>query len=348
MKPTPEELTKIAAHFAPVFAQKVSKEWKVADQIAPVDFAGKLTSVAENPQHLNDESKIDAKIYYSVCETTTHYLIIYAAYHILDWWKRYDPDNLYDLIRDNLDEHIHDMEGALFVITKEPKNRLDGVVTIAHNHFYLYTNPWEPPDKEPVEDFLRIVKFNESVDGSIWKDEFYPECTYLYIESKGHGMYGDWNHWGGGDEIWYYYPKGKKPTKEQQDRKRERLGRFDSDGVKKGKYKSEKLLFKDYELVDVFAKEGLWAHRFHKKVFLQNKLGKWGFAYQAKKKNKKYLLGGAANPPWSWNDCNDSSPIGEIATDPALMITRYAQGWGPVSTEYLYNPYMDIDKKYDI
>jgi hypothetical protein len=50
----------------------------------------------------------------------------------------------------------------------------------------------------------------------------------------------------------------------------------------------------------------------------------------------------AANPPWSWNDHNDTSPIGEIATDPAGFIIRYAQGWGPVSTHYIFNPYQSI------
>ena len=53
----------------------------------------------------------------------------------------------------------------------------------------------------------------------------------------------------------------------------------------------------------------------------------------------------AANPPWSWNDHNDTSPIGEIATDPAGFIIRYAQGWGPVSTHPIYNPYQSILKQ---
>ena len=67
--------------------------------------------------------------------------------------------------------------------------------------------------------------------------------------------------------------------------------------------------------------------------------GQWGFVYREKSGG---LKGGAANPPWSWNDHNDTSPIGEIATDPARFIIRYAQGWGPVSTHYIYNPYQSI------
>ncbi len=93
-----------------------------------------------------------------------------------------------------------------------------------------------------------------------------------------------------------------------------------------------------YELVDLFEQGGLWDHRFHNRTFRQNKEGKWGLVYR----DKKRLRGSAANPPWSWNDHNDTSPLGEIVTDPAHFIVRYAQGWGPVSTQYLYNPYQEI------
>lgn len=88
----------------------------------------------------------------------------------------------------------------------------------------------------------------------------------------------------------------------------------------------------------MFDAGGFWDHRFHDWVFRQNKSGKRGFVYR----DRRRLHGGAANPPWSWNDHNDTSPIGEIANDPARFVVRYAQGWGPVSTQYIYNPYQDI------
>ncbi len=335
---TSQEAFNLAKKYAPIFAQKVTNEWKAADQIAPADFAGSLLKIQENPDLLldldpDDITTIQPKIYYSVCETTTHYFVIYAVYHILDWWKRLKPDNLYDLIRDRLDEHIHDMEGALFVITKRPdplEPRGDGVITIAHNNFYLYVNPWTPPDDEESgsdNKYLRIVKFNETADGQIWVDNETNRIK-LYIESRGHGMYGDHKKWGGGDEIWYYYPEGINI----QSKKRERLKHADEN--------LEMLDFRNYKLEDIFMKNGLWDHRFKEEVFLQNKSGKWGFVYFDKEKDNTF--GGSANPPWSWNDHNDTSPIGEIATDPARMIIRYAQGWGPVSTHYLYNCYLSI------
>jgi len=327
---TSKEACEMAKTFAPIFSQKVSDEWKAADQIAPVDFAGSLTRVQENPDRLlalepDDITTIQPKIYYSVCETDTHCFVLYAAYHILDWWKRLKPDNLYDLIREKYDEHMHDMEGALFVLTKRPTLRIDGVITIAHNNFYLYVHPWASVG--PGKKYLRIVKFNESIDGNIWQDQD-TKRVKLYIESKGHGIYGDHKRWGGGEEIWYYYPEGIPLPKTERD-----YLRYKDEAL-------EMLDYRHYQLEDIFKKNGLWEHRFHEDVFLQNESGKWGIVYFDKDKNNTF--GGSANPPWSWNDHNDTSPLGEIATDPAQMILRYAQGWGPVSTRYIYNPYLEI------
>jgi hypothetical protein len=325
---TSKEAFELALKYAPIFAQKVSDEWKLADQIASVDFAGNIEEVSKNPEKLGslaDDAAIPAKIYYSVCETTTHYFLIYAAYHVLDWWKRFDPDNLYDFLRDMVDEHVHDMEGALLVVTKTPGLLVDAVVTVAHYNFYLYAEPRIPTtfpnSRRAYPKSLCIAKFNESVDGNIWLDKA-TRRVKLYIESKGHGIWGDHKRWGGGEGIWYYGPKEEKKTP----------GTLDP--IEQPNTKSL-----EYELEDIFKENGLWAKRFNDNVFMQKEGGQWGFVYREKNGG---LKGGAANPPWSWNDHNDTSPIGEIATDPAGFIIRYAQGWGPVSTHYTFNPYLSI------
>ena len=97
-----------------------------------------------------------------------------------------------------------------------------------------------------------------------------------------------------------------------------------------------------YELEDIFADDGLWKYRFDTRVFMQKESGQWGFVYRDEEDENSELQGGAAHPPWSWNDHNDPSPIGELATDPARFVTRYAQGWGPVSMQYIHNPYQAI------
>lgn len=85
----------LASKYAPVFAQKVSNEWALADQIAPEDFG--------------------------------------------------EPDGL-----------------------------VDGLITVAHKNIYLHTEPRRPTDvgdsRPAFENTLRVVKFNETVDGNIWLD----------------------------------------------------------------------------------------------------------------------------------------------------------------------------------
>ena len=346
---TKEEALEKAKLHAPIFAHKVDREWILADQIAPVDFAGGgLMNCAANIDRLfglphDDRDITKPKIYFSLCETTTHYFIFYAVYHVFDWWKRKGARDLYNLIRDSLDEHVHDMEGALFVISKKSKRRpewIDGVVTMAHRNFYLYTEQYFPPPKRgkdpvPRGQSLYISKFNETVDGKIWLD---PQSrrVKLYIQAKGHGMYGSNEHWGGGQEIWYYAPKGQttdpRPTK---------MKKFEDVADPKRFRKNEIAVLRHYELEDIFAPDGLWAHQDNADVFKQHKNGAWGFVYRDKKDGE--LKPGAANPPWSFNDRNDLSPLGEIGTDPAHFILRYGQGWGPVSTHYLYNPYLGIE-----
>jgi hypothetical protein len=331
---TPEAAKDLAITYAPVFAQKVSDEWVIADQIAPVDLAGSIAEVAKNPKELerrdeeDPEAVLPATVYYSVCETTTHYFLLYAVYHVLDWWKRVKPTDLYNLIRDSLDEHMHDMEGALLVVTKEPRRQVDGLITVSHKNFYLYTEPRLPKSvgkSAPTADSgLRIAKFNENVDGHVWVDKA-TQRIKLYIESRGHGMRGDHKHWGGGEQIWYYRPKGEA---------------VEAGTLDKNEKKTKTV---DYDLVDIFEPGGLWDHRFDGSVFRQHQDGRWGFVYFKDEKNEK-LEASIANPPWSWNDHNDTSPAGELATDPARFIVRYAQGWGPVSTQYLHNRYQRINE----
>ncbi len=206
---------------------------------------------------------------------------------------------------------------------------MDAVVTVAHYNFYLYTEPRVPSSvgsSRPAhtQKGLRIVKFNETVDGSIWLD-YNTRRVKLYIESKGHGMRGDQKSWGGGDRTWYYMPGGEKG----------RAGTIDNKAKRESSVKS-------YRLESLFKADGLWDHRFHPRTFKQNKNGRWGLVCYKGPKKKNQYIGGAANPPWSWNDHNDTSPIGELVTDPAHFIIRYAQGWGPVSTHYVYNPFQGI------
>ena len=264
--PTPDHLKALAECYAPIFAHKVDEEWIAADQLAPIDFAGGLSDVARNlPAFFRLSRKKKAtisnpKVYFSVVETGTHTSLIYAVYHIFDWWKRDNPTNLYDLIRDRLDEHAHDMEGALLVIRKRPENLLDGIITVSHRDFYLYSEPRRPIDKKTTEDVngeqtLHIVKFRkEDIDGNVWIDH----NTYrpkLFIQAKGHGMRGDHSGWGGGNYGEYY----KEATVMKDP------GALNSDNNNPVRI---------YQLEDIFKPDGLWEHRYRLGTFRQGANGR--------------------------------------------------------------------------
>ena len=327
---TPDYLSDLAKQFAPVFAQKIDHEWKAADQLAPIDFAGDLGSVADNLKvffDLHRDAEIaNPKVYYSAVETDTHIFLIYAVYHVFDWWKHDTPGNLYDMIRDRYDEHAHDLEGALLVVRKQPRLLVDALITVSHVNFYLYTEPRRPVAGGRSRlvngaNNLHVAKFNENVDGNIWVDSGTGRVK-LFIEAKGHGMKGTHSGWGGGDEVWYYQEK-------------------DIPGNAGPVNPAPDTDCKPYELEDMFTPGGLWDHRYHRGTFRQGASGKWGFT--AYSELVKGTLGPSkANPPWSWDDHNDQSPMGEMATDPSRFITRYAHGWGPVSQQYTHNEYLGI------
>jgi hypothetical protein len=345
----------IVARFAPVIAHKAHREWPAADRITPIGIDGDFSSVRHNPTKLLEATQTNGRwrapapepvIYFSHCETRTHHFILWAIYHPMDWWKRLDPDTLYDLIRNEVDEHAHDMEGALLVVRKEPTPTLDALVTVAHQDFHLYVEPRVPTPGGRWKLWgkpLRLQSFQQKIDGHAWVD---PELQRpkLYVESRGHGVYGDHARWGGGDEIWYYQPDptqaqgGLGPIPSGEDAPGPGDARRTGAGTGTA---SEKVKRLHYRLEDLHRPGGLWEHRFDRRVFQQRTDGRWGFVAM-KSLVKGPSMPSAANPPWSWNDRNDKSPLGEIATDPARLYTRYVQGAGPVDLNYEVNPYLGI------
>lgn len=331
------EIPEIVQRFAPVFAHKVHREWSAADRITPIDLGAGIAAARHNPRVLLEATlpngrwrapAPDAVVYFSHCETGTHHLLLVAIYHPMDWWKRLTPDNLYDLIRDEVDEHAHDMEGALLVVRKDPTETLDAVITVAHHDFHLYVDPRVPTGEGRWRRWgkpLALQSFQQRVDGNAWIDPRL-ERLKLYVESRGHGIYCEHARWGGGDEIWYYRPSTGAGDADE--------GASDGNAVEGVRQLS-------YRLEDLHRDGGLWAHRFDPRVFRQREDGKWGFV-ALRKLTEGPSLAAAANPPWSWNDHDDQSPMGEIATDPARLYARYVQGGGPVDLEYRRNPYLGI------
>ncbi len=291
-----------------------------------------MTGLVDNWAYVSDErNELPAAGYYSVVETATHYFILYAFYHGQDW---YDGDRFADKIRKIFDEHLHDMEGALAVVTKredEADERVDAFMTISHFHFYCYTG-WMKSELEylyPDAEWENGIRgLTESIDGSIWPMEDGDRIRFaLYAQARGHGIRGDRKGWGSEKHIIPYYPS---------------LTESDSPDTGGSIYgKSRELLLPDvrYRLIDFNEPGGLWENRGNPDVFQENEKGQVAFVILDDDGRR---TAGSANPPWGWEDIDDRHDCGMIALDPARLVHDYLDGFPEFSLEYIHNPYLSI------
>jgi hypothetical protein len=350
------EFIDLAIRHAPVLWQKVSKLNPDGDCITRVDLGGSLDNILDNWHLVNKKLfPLAAEAYYSVVETFTHYFILYAFYHPQDW---YDGETVIDIIRSNFDEHLHDMEGALAVVTKKDKKpeeeRVDAFITVSHYHFYCYANwkrteeVFEFPEDDPWQ--KRIHGFKESLDGNIWFtfDKLKGKKTRrfnLYAQAKGHGIRGDRKKWGGEKHVIRYFPSADIAEVPRSLRRGYVPGH---DGYK---YQDVR-----YRLIDFFEDGGLWSRKDDTNVFQANAKGQDAFVKREKEEKKKgkkkgkkqakreKVVAGSANPPWGWDDTDDRHKCGELAINPAGIVHDYLKGMREFSLEYMHNPYLNISR----
>lgn len=87
-----------------------------------------------------------------------------------------------------------------------------------------------------------------------------------------------------------------------------------------------------YKLVDIFEPNGLWEQRNNTQLF-SSPAGAFKSSYG----------NGNANAPWNWNDGNDGDvATGEIATDPAKLVSIYFSNLGTFDRNYTANKYKGI------
>jgi hypothetical protein len=322
--------SRLALRHAPVLKQKVSRHNPRGDLIMRVDACGGLEGLVDNWAFVSDKrNELRAAGYYSVVETATHFFILYAFYHGQDW---YDGDRLFDRIRKMFDEHIHDMEGALAVVTKredEAQERVDAFITISHLHFYTYAG-WMSSDLEllyPGDAWENGLHGRmEEIDGSIWASDDGGRTRFsLYAQAKGHGIRGDSLGWGQEKHIIHYLPS---------------LSESGVPDLTEGAYrKNGRHLFQDvrYRLVDFHEPGGLWENRDNQDVFQENERGQAAFVILDDYGER---VAGSANPPWGWEDVDDRHDCGMIALDPARLVYDYLDGFPEFSLEYVTNPYL--------
>jgi hypothetical protein len=179
----------IAAAFAPVFYQALGDKPR-SDYITNFDFDGDWRG-DNNWEHTDDKKfPLRAYIYYSVCETSTHFFIHYAVFHPRDYKggerkglilseiiregvKRTGDNDPTGLMAEAGVAHENDMEGVLLVVAKNGKDasraRPVFVEALHHNDFAPYVAGESAPKG------FGIFKTDE-------------RRVLLYVEPKGHGI----------------------------------------------------------------------------------------------------------------------------------------------------------------
>lgn len=228
---------------------------------------------------------------------TVYYSVARTSTHWFIIYAFYHPRDWDD--NPFADEHENDLEGVLLTVRRDGSayGRFEAMVTVAHSDFWSYT-----PAGSPYTDG------RDDIDGPVILQPYGSwQRPTTRQEAKGHGVKA-W-HGGtfpGGDGIVYYPLAG---------------GRVPSGGNDRNV---------GYQLVDVFAAGGLWAHRNDGQTFAS-----WGrFRGDNGTDN-------AAHAPWAWDDDDDGSDLqaGLLATDPAKLVSTYFNGETPFSRTYTANGY---------
>ena len=306
------EYRALAEHYAPVIYQEAHSV--VLDSITRFDFDGDWNGANNwRNAYLYD---LPGYVYYAIIESTKHYFITYAFYHVRDYTARpfegFAPKT----------EHENDMEGCTLTIEKDQTRWGKPVMleTLAHDHFYIYENPH----------YRRINAGNAPIDGSIvflkQEDETHHYQPALYIEPEGHGV--------------------KAAPNEVTESNFEHPGmiyRFTGRGAELPQSNTDPDV--SYELVSI--EETLWAKR--------NEVGNSSLycctESYALPNGQNASIGCSFNgpigscsakPPWGWDQANDG-PIrkGDWFRDPLFAYAQQLRVEG-LQGIYLYNPYLQF------
>ncbi|MEU7876202.1 hypothetical protein [Dactylosporangium sp. NPDC049140] len=208
-------------------------------------------------------------------------------------------------------EHENDAEGVLLVVAKDgtPYGRLRAAITVAHANFFSYVPPGSP-----------WRGGGETVDGTLpmqtsTRDGLAHPVTEQ--EAHGHGLRAYRGRSGG--VVYYPAPAAEVPR-----------GPGDTDV--------------GYALIDVFAPDGLWAHRDDPALFA----APGTFAGDAPRRGRDACGHGtfrcttdSAHAPWGWDDHDDVPGRGELATDPARVAAAYFAIPEPFARTYVANTFRD-------
>jgi hypothetical protein len=160
-----EPYRKLAEHWAPMFAQETWWQPK-SDIPTRFDFDGDL--IGDNNWDNMEKGTSQAYVYYAVIETSTHWFLIYNAFHPRDYSDKCVAGSC----------HENDNEGLILTVQRDGSEfgRLLTMETLAHNNVYSYV----------ADSSIRAGQHN--IDGRV--ELFENTHPVVFVESGGHGIYG--------------------------------------------------------------------------------------------------------------------------------------------------------------
>ncbi|MBX7221276.1 MAG: hypothetical protein K1Y36_15110 [Blastocatellia bacterium] len=322
----------IAGRFAPIFIQSLGDSPRF-DYITKFDFDGDWKGTNNWENAANQKYPLTANVYFSLCESQTHYFIHYAAFHPRDYkggntkgtllselfqegarlGGKYDPTGL---AQEAVLAHENDLEGCLLVIEKSgndpQKGKLVYFETLAHNKF----NQYRP---------------NPDTDGN---------NALLYVEPKGHGIYS--------------YEDGKRQAKNQskgemryeyrgraEDPEKNTTGTVGYDLIPMVStlwVKAQGSPNETYGIENDYQSLQLEVVKPRKIRAQEIKVGLVGNAFRGDVGGKNM-----ARPPWGWfSSAERDRPLGEWFFDPAKVVKRHYNLPDTFSLAYLHHPILGV------
>ncbi len=306
----------LAGYYAPMVAQATWFEPK-ADYLARFDFDGDWKG--DNNWENTATGSSQAYVYYAAAETETHWFLIYNFFHPRDYSANCVGGTC----------HENDNEGLILTIVKDgnPYGALQIMETLAHNNIYSYR-----ADR-------RVRNRAHRVDGEI---EFFEDThPVIFIESGGHGVFGS------RDRHSRYSPgrDGFRGTTGVTYVYRGEAGRPRHNNDRRVGYELLPILHHWWARIE--RDEGTFSA-----VFAYQPLGRRpGVSVSQLPGSFKGRQFGRdkAKPFWGWHDRRTRKKkilaTGQWVLDPAYSVSRNLEPPAPFSLNYIYNPYLGIDKR---
>ncbi|MBS1827896.1 MAG: hypothetical protein JST93_21485 [Acidobacteria bacterium] len=311
----------LAERYAPMFAQET---WFQPKSDFPTRFDFDSDWTGDNNWDNMEKGTSQAYIYYAVMETSTHWFLIYNAFHPRDYSDKCVAGSC----------HENDNEGLILTIQKDGSEfgKLLTMETLAHNNVYSYTNE------------RGFSRGQHNIDGKI--DLYEKTHPIVFVESGGHGIYGasmtshsrynvSKDEFTGGTGVTFIYKGSADRPKHANDRKvgYELLPILTHWWARATNDQNQRMF-------DEFGPYEPFGNRPRAKAAIMGKT----FLGRKESSNK-------AKPFWGWHDNNTLKAkvlnAGQWGLDPAYAITQGLRFPADmkVSLDYIYNPYLGIGEE---